>query len=101
MTPTEYANLIAKEYDCVFIPPVGCVVHMRFVHAPPNAPIETAEANVKITNIDISPKLTVTLTATDALDPTKSIFLIPEEITKILSVPDGTANPHSWWHRPR
>jgi len=100
MTPTEYANLIAKEYDCAIIPPVGCVVHMRFVHAPPDAPVESAEEDVQITNIAISPNLTVTLTAVNVLDPTNIVFLIPDEITKIVSVPDGVANPHRWWHRP-
>jgi hypothetical protein len=74
---------------------------MRYAHALPNTPIEDAEADVEITEINIAPDTNVTLTARATADPTKTIWLIPSEITKILSVPDGVKNPYYWWQCPR
>lgn len=101
MTKAEYANAIMESYDSVLIPPVGCVVHMHFIHAPSDTPVENSEAEVEITNIDISPNLLVTLTARYTKDTTKSIFLIPDEIIRVVLVPDGVPNPYHWWHRPK
>ena len=94
-TKSSYANMIMESYNCVVIPPVGCVVHIQ---------LTDTEMDVKIMSIDVDKDLEATLTVIDASSPIKrkgALFITPDEIVSVVHVPDEAPNPYHWWHIPR
>jgi hypothetical protein len=102
MKAAAYANLIAAESASVFIPPVGCLLRVRFVSAPHGLP---PELDAEVVGISIGPSLRVTLRVraggSDPSAHTQDADILPEEIVRILDVPIGLENPYYWWRRPR
>lgn len=102
MTAAGYANLIMENYACVVIPPVGCLVHVRFVSTPHGL---LPELDAEVIGISIGPNLDVTLMVragtNDPSVSTKDVGILPDEIVSVLHVPAGAENPYYWWHRPR
>lgn len=100
-TAAGYANFIMESYCCVLIPPVGCLVHVRFVSVPHGL---KPELDAEVIGISIGPNLDVTLKARAGVnDPSayaQGVDILPDEIVSVLHVPAGLENPYMWWRRP-